>query len=252
MVFFMAIGPEILQIVSPNRNRIIKISLGCTHLQRHSKALQHFIRAKTHGVDTHDFFFIAYSDQFHFGWLTKAGESTIHRGKCARIDLHLVITILLTGIFLGQANSTNGRVTEDNSGNVVVIQMLIRLVVDHKDTDNLPGLVTIGGGKLMTYRLMAEMATDVVANNLGNSTQCTTVEKKLPGAAAKAKPQLTSVSVPVSASARYRHGERADDFLKDDAKSQAIVCECEMIDRVLRCCHEHCLRGSQTKKRNRV
>ena len=105
------------------------------------------------------------------------------------------------------------------------------VVLDHKDTDNLPGLVTIGGGKLMTYRLMAEMATDVVAKNLGNTAACVTENKKLPGASAEDKPEKTSVSVPVSASARYRHGERADDFLKDDAKSQAIVCECEMITR---------------------
>ena len=105
------------------------------------------------------------------------------------------------------------------------------VVLDHKDTDNLPGLVTVGGGKLMTYRLMAEMTTDVVARNLGCTTRCITAEKKLPGAAARENVPSSSVSVTVGASARYRHGERADDFLKDNAKSQAIVCECEMITR---------------------
>lgn len=111
------------------------------------------------------------------------------------------------------------------------------VVLDHKETDNLPGLVTIGGGKLMTYRLMAEMATDVVAKNLGNTSECVTAEKKLPGAFSKERKEksgsssVSSINVPVTASARYRHGERADDFLKDDAKSRAIVCECEMITR---------------------
>jgi glycerol-3-phosphate dehydrogenase len=36
--------------------------------------------------------------------------------------------------------------------------------------------VTITGGKLMTYRLMAEWATDAVCRKLGNTTPCTTAE----------------------------------------------------------------------------
>ena len=35
------------------------------------------------------------------------------------------------------------------------------------------GFITITGGKLMTYRLMAEWATDAVCRKLGNTTPCT-------------------------------------------------------------------------------
>ena len=37
------------------------------------------------------------------------------------------------------------------------------VLLDHQERDGLKGLTTITGGKLMTYRLMAEQATDLVA-----------------------------------------------------------------------------------------
>jgi len=39
------------------------------------------------------------------------------------------------------------------------------VLIDHKERDNVQGLITIAGGKLMTYRLMAEMTTDLIAKN---------------------------------------------------------------------------------------
>ncbi|OED44319.1 sn-glycerol-3-phosphate dehydrogenase subunit A [Endozoicomonas sp. (ex Bugula neritina AB1)] len=116
----------------------------------------------------------------------------------------------------------------DASGRNISRGIVIR---DHEKTDALPGLVTVAGGKLMTYRLMAEMTMDVVAANLGSTARCTTAEQPLPGAAAMDKPESVNVSIAVSASARYRHGERAEKFLKDDPKAQAVLCECEMITR---------------------
>jgi len=104
------------------------------------------------------------------------------------------------------------------------------VLVDHGDRDGLPGLITITGGKLMTYRLMAEMATDVVAKNLGNTQPCTTGVRPLPGASHH-DVYAPQVSIPVYGSARYRHGERAARFLADDKKQNAVICECEMVTR---------------------
>ena len=104
------------------------------------------------------------------------------------------------------------------------------VLVDHGDNDGLPGLITITGGKLMTYRLMAEMATDAVAKNLGNSAACTTGIRPLPGAS-HSDVYAPQVSIPVSGSAKYRHGERAAKFLADDKKQNAVICECEMVTR---------------------
>ncbi|NCO46962.1 MAG: anaerobic glycerol-3-phosphate dehydrogenase subunit A, partial [Vibrio sp.] len=105
------------------------------------------------------------------------------------------------------------------------------VLLDHEQRDGLKGLTTITGGKLMTYRLMAEWATDLVAKKLGNNTPCETHTRALPGSneTPKQVKKTASIAKPVYESAIYRHGERAQNFLSDDAKSQAVICECEMV-----------------------
>jgi len=50
---------------------------------------------------------------------------------------------------------------------------------DHKETDNVDGLVTITGGKATTLRAMAEKTADVVCEKLGVNTPCTTKDVQL-------------------------------------------------------------------------
>ena len=52
--------------------------------------------------------------------------------------------------------------------------------LDHAVRDGIEGLVTITGGKLMTYRLMAQVATDAVCAKLGVDAPCTTATTPLP------------------------------------------------------------------------
>ena len=54
-------------------------------------------------------------------------------------------------------------------------------VLDHAD-DGADGLVTVVGGKLTTYRLMAEATADLVCDRLDVSAPCRTAERPLPGA----------------------------------------------------------------------
>lgn len=83
----------------------------------------------------------------------------------------------------------------------------------------------------MTYRMMAEWTTDLVAKKLGNTMPCITHEKPLPGSeqASDNIKHTASLAKPVYQSAYYRHGERAAKFLKEEKKSQAVICECEMV-----------------------
>ena len=55
-------------------------------------------------------------------------------------------------------------------------------VLDHETRDGVTGLITITGGKLTTYRLMAEKTADLVAEKLGIHADCVTHKTKLPGA----------------------------------------------------------------------
>ncbi|MDE1211184.1 anaerobic glycerol-3-phosphate dehydrogenase subunit A [Vibrio aestuarianus] len=119
-------------------------------------------------------------------------------------------------------------VDDDGSGRNISRGIVL---LDHQQRDGLKGLTTITGGKLMTYRLMAEWATDLVAKKLGNTTACETHTRPLPGSheTPKQVKKTASIAKPIYESAIYRHGERAKNFLTDDVKSQAIICECEMV-----------------------
>jgi len=52
-------------------------------------------------------------------------------------------------------------------------------VLDHADRDAVAGLTTVVGGKLTTYRLMAEATTDRVADRLGVDAPCRTADESL-------------------------------------------------------------------------
>ncbi|MFW9812040.1 MAG: FAD-dependent oxidoreductase [Candidatus Thorarchaeota archaeon] len=54
-------------------------------------------------------------------------------------------------------------------------------VIDHEIRDDIKGLISFTGGKLVMCRIMAEDATDLVCKMLGKKTKCTTHEKPLPG-----------------------------------------------------------------------
>ncbi len=88
-------------------------------------------------------------------------------------------------------------------------------LIDHGKKDGLQNLVTITGGKLMTYRLMAERASDLICQKMGVDTACSTHLKPLPGAEKPIgiKDRLKKVGQALSAD----RGE--------------ILCDCELIGR---------------------
>ncbi len=90
-------------------------------------------------------------------------------------------------------------------------------VIDHAE-HGIENLVSIVGGKLTTYRLMAEDTADVVAAKLGLTARCRTAEEPLPG----------------SESGRsWALGSRLE-WNEDPARGGAdsdLVCECELVTR---------------------
>ncbi len=109
------------------------------------------------------------------------------------------------------------------------------VLLDHEERDGLSGFITITGGKLMTYRLMAEWTTDLICKKLAIVKKCETAEKPLPGSGSKKEEDtLSSVarriySTPniVQRSARDRHGDLADHINNSDICDNSLVCECE-------------------------
>jgi glycerol-3-phosphate dehydrogenase len=88
-------------------------------------------------------------------------------------------------------------------------------LLDHTERDGVGRFVTITGGKLTTFRLMAEETVDAVCHQLGEPRTCTTASERLPGSE-EGEPYLLAERL------ARREGELQDDQL---------VCECELIPR---------------------
>jgi len=86
-------------------------------------------------------------------------------------------------------------------------------LVDHKK-DDIENFITITGGKLTTFRLMAEKTADLVCERLGISATCQT--KRIPLISA----HKTRWAVPGFSPKEWFKGHKSDDLL---------LCECEMV-----------------------
>ena len=90
------------------------------------------------------------------------------------------------------------------------------VVIDHAAQDGVDDFVSIVGGKLTTYRLMAEQTVDLVMRKLGTSARCTTADEALPGQEPRRNHWL---------GARLAAHEAAGGGDAD------LICECELVTR---------------------
>jgi glycerol-3-phosphate dehydrogenase len=86
-------------------------------------------------------------------------------------------------------------------------------LLDHAERDGVGGFVTITGGKLTTFRLMAQDTVDAVCRKLGEDRPCQTATLALPGS---------------ESGTNYRLGERP--ARKEAALTgEQVICECELV-----------------------
>jgi glycerol-3-phosphate dehydrogenase len=89
-------------------------------------------------------------------------------------------------------------------------------VLDHAQ-DGVENFVSIVGGKLTTFRLMAEQTADLVCRKLGVTTPCRTADEPLPAARSRGY---------------YHLGERLTAREEEAGGADAdLVCECELVSR---------------------
>jgi glycerol-3-phosphate dehydrogenase len=86
--------------------------------------------------------------------------------------------------------------------------------LDHEVTEGIAGFISIIGGKLTTYRLMAEKISDLVCSKLGVTTPCTTAETPLP---------------PMHGENKLHRLRGRLDTLEHGENPGALVCECEIV-----------------------
>src|SRR4051812_17731883 len=87
-------------------------------------------------------------------------------------------------------------------------------VVDHRARDGVSGLLTMSGGKLTTFRLMAQDLVDGMCDQLGEQRPCRTRDVKPPG----------NAEAFYDIGSRLRRRERTMDH-------DELICECELIGR---------------------
>jgi glycerol-3-phosphate dehydrogenase len=90
------------------------------------------------------------------------------------------------------------------------------VVIDHGPRDGVDNLVSIVGGKLTTYRLMAKQTADVVVGKLGLDAPCTTADEVLPNQ---------------GDGRTYWLGHRLAEHEADGGGDADLVCECELVTR---------------------
>lgn len=86
-------------------------------------------------------------------------------------------------------------------------------LIDHA-REGCPNLITLTGGKLTTFRLMAEKAADMVAEKLGLSAACQTSRQQLPSSLAGKWAEA---------------GRSSRTWAKQTQVQDPVLCECEMI-----------------------
>ena len=99
------------------------------------------------------------------------------------------------------------------------------VALDHEKRDGLAGLLTITGGKMMTYRLMAEEITNLACEKLSIAKQCETATTPLPGSETKTEAKKTYSFA--QKAAEGRHGTLNESVERGDVSNDALVCECE-------------------------
>jgi glycerol-3-phosphate dehydrogenase len=91
------------------------------------------------------------------------------------------------------------------------------VIIDHQARDGVSNFVSVVGGKLTTYRLMAEQAADLVCAKLGLDASCATAEEVLPGQGPDR--------------AYYWLGDRLAAHEAAGGGDAALICECELVTR---------------------
>ena len=108
------------------------------------------------------------------------------------------------------------------------------VIVDH-ESEGLLGMASIFGGKLTTYRLMAEKMTDLVCKKLGVTAPCRTAYESLaplpdPALMARAGKYFPAHRVQLVAERLGEEFPTVVDQLEQGSGSE-LLCECEMVSR---------------------
>lgn len=110
------------------------------------------------------------------------------------------------------------------------------VLLDHRAEDGLEGFVSILGGKLTTYRLMAQVTTDLVCRKLAVNKECVTHQRVLRPPAKRGSMAEAGQYLPLPALEKASHRLGCNlplvvDKIRRDPLQAEIICECEFVTR---------------------
>ncbi len=117
-----------------NGDAVVKVALGGAHLDGNGKSLQHLIRADADRVKTDDLLLddsgvrsrgLKVADKLHGGASLSGGHGVVHVVEARGVDADVIRAETLTGLVLSETNSADGRVTEDDGGDEVVVEVIV-------------------------------------------------------------------------------------------------------------------------------
>ncbi|SES15345.1 anaerobic glycerol-3-phosphate dehydrogenase subunit GlpA [Salisediminibacterium halotolerans] len=117
----------------------------------------------------------------------------------------------------------------DASGRGVTRGMAL---LDHEKRDGLGGFITISGGKLTTFRYMAEKTADLAAEKLGVQAECTTDREPVPHRVTDRDFSKWDLSPAAQKKVQYWAGtnvERLEKSLHESVNASDVICECEQV-----------------------
>jgi hypothetical protein len=148
-----------------NGNTAVKVSLGSTHLDGNTEALQNLITALAKDVQTNDLLVRTFTDKLVSSGTLVFGlhHGVVHGSEAGGVNLDGV-TELLAGLGLGKTDAADSGVGEDDRGDVGIVKVGILLSAEETVTET----TTSGdgnGGQLGTG--VANISKSVNAVNVG-------------------------------------------------------------------------------------
>lgn len=106
-------------------------------------------------------------------------------------------------------------------------------IIDHRERDGIAGLVTVVGGKLTTYRLMAQRAVDELCRQLGERRPSRTAVEAVPEMRTAAMQAPASARRVTDAAGQARTHQVSDRLAQAEAtrEREQLICECEAVTR---------------------
>mmetsp|Transcript_38149 Transcript_38149/g.75047 ORF Transcript_38149/g.75047 Transcript_38149/m.75047 type:complete len:200 (+) Transcript_38149:120-719(+) len=137
-----------------DRNAVVKVCFGGSHLDSNRKTLQHFVCSTADYVQAQHFFSAFCTDQLHQSAWFASRDRVVQIDKVGGVDDYAILSKLFFRFNLSQANGSDRRVTKDDRWDTGVVQLRFWLTVEQPFSQ----LPTSGNGNWSQVKLPCDIS----------------------------------------------------------------------------------------------